>query len=209
MIFKALRCGILLALVAGLGACTVRTPISGFEPFNPPQKYNIAAQSLDIVTVDSLRPTFKWSSFPGIHEGECFENKKPFIDASLEKVKRVTYQLRIWETENNIPGGIVYDRRGIPSSSHAIDKTLAPNRLYFWSVRAEFIYDGTVQLSEWSLSQAPSHAAHGNYSACDVGFAVLARTFTPFSRTGRMEAHDRGVTPTQNYYRFKTPSGGS
>ena len=149
---------LLLIIIATPGCSTMRAWISGFEPIWPQQRYNPYNQSLEVPLVSLNRPTLSWAPFPGIEEsspgiGAFFglPRKSPFVDVDLDKVGSVTYQLRIWNVENDTPTEIFYDRSGIEDTSHRVDKRLRSGRVYFWSVRAEFVYEGKTRLTAWSI----------------------------------------------------------
>ena len=179
--FKLL--GILLLILTASSACSQRAPISGFEPIEPPQRFGPWRNSLRVPLVSSIQPVFSWKTFPGTHEACGFPcPKSQFVDVDPAKVEKVTYQLRIWDVEINVPTAVVYDRSGIEGTSHRVEVPLDYGKVYFWSVRAEFVYAGEMRLTEWSISSLPH-----------------------YGRTARSAARKRGVIPPRNYFRFKTP----
>lgn len=101
-------------------------------------------------TVDSLRPTLRWSAFPR----ELDREKLP--SALLEKVRDVAYDLKIWEAERCEPGRLVYERTGLSSPEHLLETSLAPAQRYFWSFRARFAVDGRSMATDWAFFDAYS-----------------------------------------------------
>ena len=95
--------------------------------------------------LESLRPTMRWETFPG---------------------EKVTYDLRIWELKELSTGGfredmkmlhiaskvgeVVYKSEGLTESEHTLETSLSPSTTYAWSVRARFVQDGKVRVTEWS-----------------------------------------------------------
>ena len=81
--------------------------------------------------VDSLRPTLRWEGFEG---------------------KQVTYDLKIWESKESRAevGEVVYEREGLAENFHTLETPLKPANLYTWSVRARFVQDGKVRVTEWT-----------------------------------------------------------
>ena len=91
-----------------------------------------------IPRVGSLRPTGRWEAFPG---------------------ENVTYDLRIWESKEypttftsmpTVVGEVIYEREGLTENVHTLEEALEPDTVYTWSVRARFVKDGKVRVTEWS-----------------------------------------------------------
>jgi hypothetical protein len=99
-------------------------------------------------TVDSLRPTLRWSAFPRELDRE------KLASALLEKVRDVTYDLRIWEAERCERGRLVYERTGLSSPEHRLETVLAPAQRYFWSSRARFAVDDRPMATDWAFFDA-------------------------------------------------------
>lgn len=99
-------------------------------------------------TVDSLRPTLRWSAFPRELDRE------KLAPALLEKIRDVTYDLRIWEAERCERGRLVYERAGLSSPEHPLETSLAPAQRYFWSFRARFTVDGQPMATDWAFFNA-------------------------------------------------------
>lgn len=99
-------------------------------------------------TVDSPRPTLRWSVFPRELDREKLAR------ALLERIRDVTYDLRIWEAERCERGRLVYERTGLSSPEHRLETSLAPAQRYFWSFRARFTVDGQPMATDWAFFNA-------------------------------------------------------
>jgi hypothetical protein len=130
--------------------------------------------------LESLRPTMRWETFPG---------------------EKVTYDLRIWELKELSTGSrgpkrlhiatkvgeVVYKSEGLTENEHTLETSLSPSTTYAWSVRARFVQDGKVRVTEWSKTTA--------------GFTVWAKisTFGGFAFLEWTEGADWG------FYHIHTP----
>jgi len=96
------------------------------------------------IRVESLRPTGRWEPFPG--DG-------------------VTYDLIIWESKESreVVGEVVYERRGLTNTVHTLEQDLKPATLYTWSVRARFVEEGKIRLTEWSKYKIGGYDEWGFY----------------------------------------------
>lgn len=184
--------GLLTMMALGLLAgCGIKAPVSGFRPVFPELTTSFKG-ALTWSKVDSLQPTLRWEPFPGSDEpslGDFRRDVKPFVPVDPSAVRDLTYELRIWRVENGVPREVVYERKGIQASSHRLERPLEPNTKYYWSVRARFEVDGKFRVSEWSMSTHPC-----------IYYPDL------FHCGNREVARLRGMIPSINYYRFKTPS---
>ena len=112
----------------------------------------------DIFEMDSLRPTFRWESFPrpqDLRNGE---------DGLLGRIHNVTYDLKIWRVQDGYPPKVslnrqtfpeplhppVYYRQGLLKPLHRIEEPLEPSTKYIWSVRARFEVDGGTRVIPWA-----------------------------------------------------------
>lgn len=138
------RLGLFLVLLL-LNACG-RPIISGLEPQYPPA-WN---------TVDSLRPTLKWESFPT--ERDTKEGARDFVQG----ISHVTYDLKVWRVNDDWPirrvapnGDLLvqapeYTRTGLQEPRHMIEIPLQANSQYFWTVRARFLSQGSLRVTQSS-----------------------------------------------------------
>jgi hypothetical protein len=116
-----------------LAGCVEEVKVfSGLKPAYPP------AVTHGCTTVTSLQPTFRWQPYLE-REG----------DEGSPSITAVTYQLRIWLEEHGAPGVLVYTREGVREPLHRIEDKLAPSKTYFWSVRANFLLNGTARVTDW------------------------------------------------------------
>jgi hypothetical protein len=67
----------------------------------------------------------------------------------------VTYELRIWTTTQGPSGKLRYSRDGLKLPSHKLDDPLEPSIQYLWSVRARFMIDGDIRVTEWGMAGLP------------------------------------------------------
>jgi DNA-binding transcriptional regulator YdaS (Cro superfamily) len=104
-----------------------------------------APSAMHFGSVDSLQPTLRWSAFPRDLDRDRLD------PAVLNRIRAVTYDLRIWDVERCERGAIVYERTGLTSPSHRLETALAPEHRYFWSVRARFTYDSQPTATPWAF----------------------------------------------------------
>jgi len=135
------RISILLAL-AILSGCGGVTAV-GLHPVYPPLEKKAFATHCEFVEVDSLQPTLKWQPFP-----------RPSDDFA-DKVQDVTYELRIWTTTQGPSGKLRYSRDGLKLPSHKLEESLEPSIQYLWSVRARFMINGDLRVTEWGMAGLP------------------------------------------------------
>ena len=118
------------------------------------------------IRVESLRPTGRWEAFSG---------------------ENVTYDLRIWESKelNSVVGEVVYEREGLTENVHTLEEALEPDTVYTWSVRARFVEDGKVRVTEWSKYKISSTVL---LQILSLGLMAIAETMTEWG-----------------FYQFRTP----
>jgi len=88
---------------------------------------------LEVEADPGFRPTLRWAAFP-------FERK----------VEDLSYELRIWMAEQDLPRDLVYHREGLAELFHRMETPLDPAGRYVWSVRARFRLDGAWRTLPWS-----------------------------------------------------------
>lgn len=132
--------------------CSSVAPTLGLRPEYPENRNRTGSLShspeILFVEVDSLQPTFRWETFPRPHD---FKADK---QGMLSRIKNVTYDLKIWRSENNSLSQVIYNRLGLPTPSHKIEIPLEPCAKYFWTIRARFELDSQVRVTEWGNSQS-------------------------------------------------------
>jgi hypothetical protein len=102
------------------------------------------ASGMHFSTVESLRPSLRWSGFPRDLDRQ---NLDPAV---LQKISNVTYDLKIWQEEGCERGRPVYERTGLATPAHVVEEALAPASRYFWSVRARFTLDDRPMVTRWA-----------------------------------------------------------
>ncbi|MDH5700264.1 MAG: hypothetical protein OEZ41_09920 [Nitrospirota bacterium] len=133
-------------------------------------------QEFTPIRVGSLRPTGRWEAFPG---------------------ENVTYDLRILESKEyptaitsmpTVVGEVIYEREGLTENVHTLEEALEPDTVYTWSVRARFLKDGKVRVTEWSKYK--------------IGFTVLGKILSlGFGALAESMEEWR-------FYQFHTPPNG-
>lgn len=103
---------------------------------------NLIYQDIDWKTAKGRRPTFRWQEFPRDVDIKA-------APEDMERIRNVRYDLVIAQEQNMTPGKIVYRRDGLTGTEHKIQKTLKANTSYFWTVRANFEFDGRQRVTEW------------------------------------------------------------
>ena len=184
-------CGVILIVACCGNRLEYKAPVSGFRPTYPEVTWsaypNRAPDLLNWPIVDSLQPTLSWGPFPGEHQDYIDAKPTPFVAVDPGSISNIKYDLRIWMVQGRAPGELAYEIDGLIEPFHKIERALKPGTEYYWSIRAEFLLNGQLRVSEWSLSQIPCTPDYGIECARGVE-----------RRTGRI--------PPLNHYRFKTPT---
>jgi len=135
----------------------------------------------------SLTPSLAWEPPP----------VPPFVANPWASAEKIRYDLRIWNSEDEVPQQLVYERNGLTEARHQVEAPLAPRSLYFWSVRMRGTIAGSPRSTPWSMARSPafvhpvpSGLAEGDRlpPACP-GYACGCLDFIPLA----------------NFYRFRTP----
>jgi hypothetical protein len=158
--------------VIATSACSTVAPsrVIGLRPESPPPG---DVDGTSFVLVETTRPTFRWESFPTRADAE----RDP---AWASRLKNVAYDLAVYRARRGAPAEVVYSRQALPEPSHVIVEPLPAGARYFWTVRARFVIDGQVRVTEWSVIQPRRVMPNG-----------------PVSRLP--------VVPSEFYFRFETP----
>lgn len=146
-------------------------------PISPPYEFNFSTLSLKYPVMDSLTPLLEW-------EAAEKRLKQNLSDERAEPDRKVTYDLRIWESFKDKKYGLVYEQLSLDKPKHKVQKPLKRRYKYFWSFRACFSQDNYRTCSPWASSQLPS-----NTPPALINFDFCGST----------------VIQEQNYYRFQTP----
>jgi hypothetical protein len=130
-----------------------------------------------VLEVDGSEPTFRWEAFPKLKE---------LRDASAgARITDVKYDLRIFNFRYGDASRRyyavdkqIYQVTGLTEPKFTLFGFFKPCHVYFWTVRARFLLDGTRQATEWS----------GTYYGMDVrpwwwrrgGFLANSFYYFPF-----------------------------
>ena len=120
-------------------------------------------------TVGSVEPILSWETFP-----------KESDPDTAEKIRDVSYDLRVWVLDGKSRGPLIYERYYLPLPTHQLDNPLRPYTTYLWSVRAHFELNGRQLVTPWSYSRITREG-------------------------GRIWCFDDGI-PEHSYFRFRTPA---
>ena len=168
-----------LALAMLAIGCATPQPADGLRPLP-------LVMTRDYFTrqAESLQPQLRWEAFPRP------EGLKADSSGSLRSASNVTYEVRIWRAEGDVPPAcrpecefprvLAYTRTGLTRPEHVVEEPLFPFTQYVWTVRARFDLGAESRVTQWS---------------------VLLST----SRHKELpERHDATI-PSRGYYRFMTP----
>lgn len=125
--------------------------LCGVAPVDPPPEWRrdpVYERELAQSRVASVTPTLAWEARPA--------RAWPYDRVPWERAVDLRYDLRIWSAEDHIPGDLVYERVGLPATSHTIEVPLAPHASYFWSVRLRYTLDGEPRATRWSAASRPA-----------------------------------------------------
>lgn len=133
----------LILMLSILSGCSSGVSVVGLRPVYPPVEKKTFEVFSDFVEVDSLQPTFQWQPFQ--------QSEKGFAD----KIQDITYEFRIWTTSPEPSGKLRYARNGLELPFHKLEDPLEPDTRYHWSVRACFMVDGGLRVTEWGMAGIP------------------------------------------------------
>jgi hypothetical protein len=92
---------------------------------------------------DDLAPLLSWKSFPR-------ESDVSVVPEEMKRVKNVRYELLVGSGGNGETPDVFYHAEGLAETSHRVPLRLEPNTRYFWSVRARFVLDGRMRVTDWA-----------------------------------------------------------
>lgn len=93
----------------------------------------------NINAVSSCSPTLEWMPFPT----EYLQTKD---STTAARISDITYEVRIWQRSD---GELVYEKKNIPATQHAVEKTLKSDTTYEWSARTLYKLDGRTRATKW------------------------------------------------------------
>ena len=154
---------VLLNALAFIGAamlisgCRFNPPIVGLRPVSPPVMFGQESfwkstpPRILFAKVDSVQPMLKWQAFPAARDLAADEQGR------LKGIGSVSYDLKIWQVApNGSKSTLVYAREELPQPEHRVEKSLAQQTRFCWTVRARFELNGELRVTPWSFSQLPA-----------------------------------------------------
>jgi hypothetical protein len=143
-LFRAVVLAFGIALGASLGGCTHTGIVYGLNPQYPKVTFgNTFTVSPAFPTVDSTQPTLRWEPFPPPRDAFGTKQERE------GRIRDITYELRIWRYEGPTGGALVYSRDDLREPRHKVASALDRDTEYLWSVRARFLLDGQLRITEW------------------------------------------------------------
>ena len=162
------------------------------------------------VEVNSMQPMLRWERFPRDYD---------LIDAEGQhhQITDVRYDLRVFDAAEGVkdngqrrlirvPAQLVYGVRDIPEAYHKIETGLNMCGDYFWTVRARFMLDGRVRLTEWAGAYEaavyhPWNLRHSQESAPDYSPEWLYYPFrTPCDSKSKKALESENSTQAYDYF---------
>jgi len=184
-----------LDILGGRDAC-------GVAWRSPPHDYHPAVSDTShrswnrFPVVKTRSPTLEWESFPRATD------QRADARGIISEVTDVLYDLRVWKVDAGVPPVLVYERRDLDKTSHAMEMALQPASRYFWSVRARFKLSGAPRATRWGYFRAPGYGTDGKTKP-QVSPAAAVGLLT--GAGGSRDPCTLDFIPTSNYYRFETP----
>lgn len=180
---------ILLLLTLSLTACSMKSQTYGLKPLYPENRRSSGAFGSPVILfteVDSLQPLLRWEPFPTPEDRELYR------EGLFESIKDIRYDIKIWLSDNDSPGLLIYSETGLPEPQFKLQKSLLYCSKYFWSIRARFEVEGKTRVTDWGVSTGilPEYLEKRGYGRLYHWAGFIGRI--PF-------------IPNPNLYRFKTP----
>lgn len=121
-----------------------------FRPTNPPFLHELFGQRMsDYAPVDSVQPTLSWEPLPRP------QDRTPENVGLIARLEDVRYDLKIWESNNDTPDMLVYERFGLTEPAHRLEYPLKPATRYLWTFRARYRLDGEERATMWATRWVP------------------------------------------------------
>lgn len=146
--------GFAFVALALLSGCAMRSVTVGLRPEYPKSLkrhwpgWPSGTEDIVFSKIDTIEPTFRWATFP--HKKDL-ESGEPEVRDALGRITDVTYDLKIFRSENDYPAELIYSKQGLPEPFHTIDTPLETCMKYFWSVRARFKLGNKTRVTGWSV----------------------------------------------------------
>ena len=177
------KLAMLLFSIVALTGCQTPTPtpvisVAGLWPEQPPLRFKpmnfwTGGNFYVWPRVESQQPTLRWEQFPRAVDLTSDTNHW------TQGVTDVTYDLQIWQSVDDFPAELIYERAALPDNLHQVERPLPPHTIFFWTTRARFRWHGQTRVTEWSHIVAP----------------------TPFL----IGVPSKISNPDARYFRFRTP----
>jgi hypothetical protein len=135
---------------------------------------------IEFTAVKTRQPLLEWEPFP--RPVDIVDDNSD----ALQRIDRVSYDLKIWEWDGQHRGNLVYDRVQLPEPKHRVEHSLRPHRKYLWTFRARYEYEGKPMVTGWSFSALPPAT---RLEGRDISVKCTLETI-----------------PDTHYYRFQTPT---
>lgn len=161
---KTLILALGLMLPLALGGCIATTTYQGdLSPVSPKPH---GVRFYDAVDVDSLQPTFKWKARDLTRPVDIAIWQAVFL--GNDSPAKVFGRPVAGHTANYERGALVYLKEGIQGEEHRITTSLAPNTMYFWSLKhsgGETWSTATHRVDSAGAGMRQTEVARGEYFA--------------------------------------------
>jgi hypothetical protein len=181
---------ILLLLTLSLAACSIKAQTYGIKPLYPENRMSLGGGGILFTEIDSLQPLLKWEPFP------TFEDRELYREGLFESIKDIRYDIKIWQSDNDSPGLLIYSETGLLEPQFKLQKPLLYCSKYFWAIRTRFEIEGKKRVTDWSVSTG----VLPEYYLEKKGYKRLYAWGGKNPFIGRLP-----FVPNPNLYRFKTP----
>ena len=157
----SLICVSSMVVVLFLSGCTM-SPwwVGPLKPIEPPATLKVIPFARQKVVgfqpVSSLQPILRWEPYKLFTPSNEERGPQPIL------ISNVTYEIRIfqrtegysitWAYGKNTgnPGLLIYHRNDLVQPFHKLEKPLESDVEYFWTIRARFVLEDQIRVTEWS-----------------------------------------------------------
>jgi hypothetical protein len=153
-----------------------------------------------IALVDSLSPLLAWEERPP--PDETGGDAASWVRARADDIR---YDLRIWDSLDEAPANLVYEREGLAGTDHRVEQPLQPGVTYFWSVRMRYTVDGLPRATRWSAARAQMASAPLKILR-EIAYEREGGLYLPGCAPSELSPCGcLDFIPAENRYRFRTP----
>ena len=163
---------------------------SGFPGVRPASGERAAMELIGPSPVLSLTPALAWERAPQV---------LPSGANLWGSAADIRYDLRIWNSDGEVPKDLAYERIGLVEARHKVETPLAPGSVYFWSVRARAIVAGNLRSTPWSMAKYPEFARAIKMPSGRAEGDTLQPTCASYT-CGCLD-----FIPPASFYSFRTP----